>query len=127
MTDGTAVTPGTEVPKPWGSEFIWAVTDEYVGKILNISAGHKLSLQYHELKDETILVLEGRLLLHTGSSESDVTTVELGPGEFRHIPPGLVHRYEAMVDTKLVEASTSQLDDVVRLVDDYGRQGTSQA
>ena len=123
---GRAVSAGSEVTKPWGSEFIWAVTDDYAGKILSINAGHKLSLQYHESKDETILVLEGRLRLHTGASESSLTTADLGPGEYSHIPPRLVHRFEAIVDTKLIEVSTAQLDDVVRLADDYGRQGTSQ-
>lgn len=125
MTDQVAV--GTVIPKPWGSELIWAVTDDYVAKILTIDGGQRLSLQYHERKDETIFVVEGRLLLHYGADESDISTTEMGPGEFRHIPPRLVHRYEAIVDTRLVEASTTQLDDVVRLVDDYGREGTSEA
>lgn len=125
MTDRVA--PGTVIPKPWGNELIWAVTDGYVAKILTIEGGQRLSLQYHERKDETIFVMEGRLLLHYGPDESELSTTEMGPGEFRHIPPRLVHRYEAIVDTKLVEASTPQLSDVVRLADDYGRQGTSEA
>lgn len=113
------------VPKPWGSELIWAETGDYVGKMIHIDAGAKLSLQYHEEKDESILVVKGRLLLHTGTEVADLTTRVLETGEAAHIPPGLVHRFEGLEDTDLVEVSTPQLDDVVRLADDYGREGTT--
>ena len=114
-----------EVKKPWGSELIWARTDSYIGKMLNIDAGQRLSLQYHEYKTETILVAAGRLLLHFGPSADDIETRELEVGDRFHVPPGMVHRFEAIEDTKLIEVSTPELDDVVRLVDDYGREGTT--
>jgi quercetin dioxygenase-like cupin family protein len=113
------------VPKPWGSELIWAHTADYVGKVLTIDAGKRLSLQYHESKVETILVVAGRLLLHHGESPDSIVQQELGVGDYFHVPAGLVHRFEALADTKLVEVSTPQLDDVVRVEDDYGREGTS--
>jgi quercetin dioxygenase-like cupin family protein len=113
------------VEKPWGYEIIWAEGGSYVGKVLVIEAGHRLSLQYHQVKDETILVLDGTLLLHTQSGHK-VNVEELGEGENRHVPPGLVHRYEAgTTRVRLVEVSTPELDDVVRLEDDFGRQGTA--
>jgi quercetin dioxygenase-like cupin family protein len=114
------------IPKPWGSELIWARTDDYVGKALTIEAGKRLSLQYHEAKTETILVAAGRLLLHFGSAVDDIETKVLEPGDYFHVPPGMVHRFEAIEDTRLIEVSTPELEDVVRLVDDYGREGTSQ-
>lgn len=115
------------VDKPWGNELIWAHTNAYVGKVLTIEAGRRLSLQYHEEKTETILVVDGRLLLHHGPSPEEIETTEMGPGERFHVPAGLVHRYEALEETRLIEVSTPQLDDVVRLVDDYGREGTTEA
>nr|MBO2500743.1 cupin domain-containing protein [Acidimicrobiia bacterium] len=115
------------VPKPWGSETIWAETDHYVGKVIKIDAGKRLSLQLHEEKDEAILVTKGRLRLHTGPDADNVTSRVLEPGESAHIPPGLVHRFEALdEDTELVEVSTPQLMDVIRLQDDYGREGTNE-
>lgn len=116
---------GTIVPKPWGHELIWAHTDRYVGKILVIEAGKRLSLQYHERKDESIYVISGRLRLHLADELGVVRTEELGPGEFRRVPTGRVHRYEAIERVELCEVSTTELDDVVRLEDDYGREGTS--
>ncbi|HWP62736.1 MAG TPA: cupin domain-containing protein [Candidatus Binatia bacterium] len=116
---------GTIVPKPWGHELIWAHTDRYVGKILVIEAGKRLSLQYHERKDESIYVISGRLRLHLADETGIVRTEELGPGEFRRVPTGRVHRYEAIERVELCEVSTTELDDVVRLEDDYGREGTS--
>lgn len=113
------------VPKPWGSELIWAKTDHYVGKVIHIDAGRRLSLQVHKEKDESILVIKGRLRLHTGADAESVTSRVLEEGEAAHVPAGLVHRFEAILDTDLVEVSTPQLTDVVRLEDDYGRQGTS--
>lgn len=114
------------VPKPWGSEHIWAETDEYVGKLIRINGGQRLSLQLHEEKDESILVVKGRLRLHSGPTQEEVTSRILEEGESAHIPPGLIHRFEAVEDADLIEVSTPQLMDVIRLEDDYGREGTSE-
>jgi mannose-6-phosphate isomerase len=110
------------VTKPWGHELIWARTDRYVGKILHIEPGHLLSLQYHNRKDETIHVLRGEIVLRL---VHDGTTIErpLREGESFHIPPRLVHQFEAVVASDLLEASTPELDDLVRLSDRYGRIG----
>ena len=114
------------VPKPWGQERIWTLTDRYAGKVILIRAGRRLSLQQHREKDESILILRGRLLFHHGPDAASVETVVLGPGEHRRIPTGLVHRFEALdEDVELVEVSTPELDDVIRLADDFGREGTS--
>lgn len=112
------------VPKPWGYELIFAKTDRYVGKILHINKGEALSLQYHEMKEETLFVVDGELLL-TIESNGDRREVPLRKGEAFHIPPGLIHRMTAIVDTDVAEVSTPELDDVVRLEDRYGRAGTS--
>jgi mannose-6-phosphate isomerase-like protein (cupin superfamily) len=120
--DGTA---SRRVDKPWGHELIWAHTDAYVGKILVIEAGKRLSLQKHAVKDESILVSSGRLRLWLEDDDGVVRTQELGPGESRHVPTGRIHRYEAIERTELLEVSTPELDDVIRLEDDYGREGTS--
>jgi len=109
------------VTKPWGHEEIWAHTDKYVGKILHINPGHRLSEQYHRVKDETIYVLEGVLQL---SLDEDDTLVTLHPGQSFHIYPGRVHRFCASkhgIGVRLLEVSTPELDDVVRLSDDYNR------
>lgn len=111
------------VEKPWGGELIWAHTDKYVGKILSIKAGEKLSLQYHEIKDETILVLSGRLKLEYYLDGDAPAWVVLTPSEGFHIPTGMRHRMIAIDDVTVAEVSTPELDDVVRLVDDYGRVG----
>jgi mannose-6-phosphate isomerase len=113
------------VDKPWGHELIWALTDRYCGKILVIETGRRLSLQYHEQKDEAILVMSGRLLLHLDDETGTMTTRELGPGESAHVGVGRRHRYEAIERVELVEVSTPELDDVVRVEDDFGREGTS--
>jgi quercetin dioxygenase-like cupin family protein len=113
------------VDKPWGHELIWAHTDQYVGKILLIESGRRLSLQRHEVKDESIYVLSGRLLLTLEDDAGEVRTEELGPAEHRHIAVGRVHRYEALERCEILEVSTPELDDVVRLADDFGREGTS--
>jgi mannose-6-phosphate isomerase len=115
----------TTVAKPWGHELIWARTDRYVGKILHVKAGEALSLQYHEVKDETIMVLTGRLELeHYRDGEAPQKTI-LEPLRPFHVTPFLRHRMVALVDTDVVEVSTPELDDVVRLEDRYGRKGTS--
>lgn len=113
------------VAKPWGHELIWALTDRYCGKILVIEAGKRLSLQYHEVKDETIWVLTGRMLLHLEDGKGQMTTRELGPGEGARVEVGRRHRYQAIERVELLEVSTPELDDVVRLSDDFGREGTS--
>jgi quercetin dioxygenase-like cupin family protein len=123
MTD--ARTGGRRVDKPWGHELIWAHTDRYVGKVLVIEAGKRLSLQRHLVKDESILVSEGLLRLYLEDDEGTLCIEELGPGAHRHVPTGRVHRYEAIERCTLIEVSTPELDDVVRLEDDFGREGTS--
>lgn len=109
------------VDKPWGHELIWAHTDRYVGKILHVKAGESLSLQYHEHKDETIMVVSGKIELeHFAEGEPPQKTV-LEPLRPFHITPFLRHRMVALEDTDIVEVSTTELDDVVRLEDRYGR------
>ena len=109
------------VDKPWGHEEIWARTDQYVGKILHINAGHRLSLQFHKKKEETIRVLYGKLLLETGMG-ADAVIQTLTSGEVFHISPGTIHRFCATdEDVTLLEVSTPELSDVVRLEDDYAR------
>jgi mannose-6-phosphate isomerase len=117
------------VEKPWGYEVIWAVAERYVGKLLFIRAGERLSLQYHQVKDETIYVLSGKMVFEVGPLEPAGTPREdlvLKPGEAYRITPHTVHRMIALEDTQVLEASTPELDDVVRLEDKYGRQGTSK-
>ena len=121
------VTDARHVPKPWGHELIWAHTDRYVGKVLVIEAGKRLSLQRHEIKDEAIYVLSGRLRLYLEDDDGVVQVEELSPGDHRRVATGRIHRYEALERVELMEVSTPELDDVVRLDDDYGREGTSEA
>jgi mannose-6-phosphate isomerase-like protein (cupin superfamily) len=111
----------TTVDKPWGHELIWAQTDRYVGKILHIKAGEALSLQYHRVKDETIMVLSGKLQFEHFTEGEQPQTTELGPREPFHVTPGMRHRMTAIVDTDVLEVSTTELEDVVRLEDRYGR------
>jgi mannose-6-phosphate isomerase len=112
------------VPKPWGHEVIWAHTDRYVGKLLHIKAGHALSVQYHERKDETIFLLRGEMVYRV-QENGELRDVRLGVGEaFRNVP-GTIHQMEAVTDCDVLEASTPDLDDVVRLSDRYGREGTT--
>lgn len=110
-----------KVSKPWGYELIWAEQSKYLGKILHIDAGKRLSLQYHKVKDETIMVLKGTLSLEYGSSKSTLKTYTLKVGEAWHIAPGMLHRMCAVDDVEVVEVSTSELLDVVRVEDDFGR------
>jgi mannose-6-phosphate isomerase len=113
------------VDKPWGHELIWALTDRFCGKVIVIETGRRLSLQYHEAKDEAIYVTSGRLLLHLENDDGDMTARELGPGEAAHVAVGRRHRFEAILRVELVEVSTPELGDVVRVEDDFGREGTS--
>ena len=115
-----------KVEKPWGYELIWALTDAYCGKLLHVAAGHSLSLQFHRVKDEAWYVQSGRARLELGAVGDAVLTEEVvGPGAAFHYAPGTVHRITALEDTDIVEVSTPHLDDVVRLEDAYGREGTS--
>ncbi len=122
----------TEIPKrvdkPWGHEIWWARTERYVGKLLHVKKGESLSLQYHKVKDETILVQRGRLLFESGgvADGGDLQRLEMGPGDAFHITPGTVHRMTGIEDCDLVEVSTPELHDVVRIEDRYGREGTSK-
>jgi mannose-6-phosphate isomerase-like protein (cupin superfamily) len=112
------------VPKPWGYEIIWAHTDRYVGKVLHIEAGHALSVQYHERKDETVYLLSGELIYWV-KVDGEMRDMKLKVGEAFRITPGTVHYMEAVTDCDVLEASTPDLDDVVRISDRYGREGTS--
>jgi mannose-6-phosphate isomerase-like protein (cupin superfamily) len=111
------------VDKPWGHELIWAKTGDYVGKILHINQGHKLSLQYHKEKEETILLYSGKMILVFENDQGVLEEIPLVKGEAHHIPPGKKHRMIAVEDCDVFEVSTPQLQDVVRLEDGYGRTG----
>jgi mannose-6-phosphate isomerase-like protein (cupin superfamily) len=112
----------TRVEKPWGYELHWAKTDRYVGKIIHVNAGHALSLQYHNQKDETVYLSSGRLLFEIQDGEH-LARREMKPGEAIHIPPKTIHRMTALEDSDIFEVSTPELHDVVRLEDRYGRAG----
>ena len=127
MTQRGPATRARIVEKPWGLEQVWAETERYAGKVLVIEAGRRLSLQLHEHKLESILVMSGRLLLHLEDDDGVVRTTELVPGDACLVPVGRRHRYEALERTELFEVSSPELDDVVRLSDDFGREGTSVA
>ncbi len=114
------------VDKPWGHEVWYAHTDRYAGKIIVVEPGQRLSLQYHEAKDETSYLLSGRLRLWQGETAETLTEREVGPGEAWRNHTGLVHTIEAIETATVLEVSTPELDDVVRLEDQYGRKGTSQ-
>lgn len=114
------------VEKPWGHELIWALTDRYCGKILHINAGHALSVQFHERKDETVHLLTGEMRYWVQlPGEPELRDQHLRAGDSFRITPGTVHYMEAITDCDVLEASTPELDDVVRLKDRYGREGTS--
>ena len=112
------------VPKPWGHETIWAHSERYVGKILHINAGQELSVQYHNKKDETVHLLSGEISYRVKTSEL-LEDMRLRVGESFRITPGTVHQMVALTDCDVLEVSTPELDDVVRLSDKYGREGTS--
>lgn len=124
--DTASTTPArgpVRVEKPWGHELIWARTERYVGKLLHIKAGHKLSLQFHKVKDETIHVQTGEMRFVVEENGAMVERI-LQPGDSYHITPFTKHRMIAVTDCDVLEASTPELDDVVRLEDSYGRVGT---
>ncbi len=110
----------TRVDKPWGYELHWAKTDRYVGKVIHVNKGHALSLQYHNLKDETIYLWTGRITFEI-EVDGALTSREMKPGEAVHITPKTVHRMTALEDSDIFEVSTPELHDVVRLEDRYGR------
>ena len=119
--------PVRRVEKPWGHELIWALTEVYCGKVLFVKAGASLSLQFHNVKDESWYVQSGRAQLELGQVGQSVLDEEvIGPGAAFHYEPGTVHRVTALEDTTILEVSTPHLDDVVRLDDLYGREGTSE-
>jgi len=120
MIEETTVDAVDKVDKPWGYELHWAKTPRYVGKLIHVNAGHALSLQYHNQKDETIFLWSGRLLFEIGD-EKNLTKREMAPGDAVHITPGTVHRMTAISDCDIFEVSTPELQDVVRLEDRYGR------
>ena len=110
-----------KVEKPWGYEEIWAETDKYLGKILTILPGHRLSLQYHQKKEETIYVLSGKLLVWHDDSDNKII---YNQGAVYHVEPGKIHRFgspKGNAITKIIEVSTPEIDDVIRLADDYKR------
>jgi len=110
-----------KVDKPWGYELIWAKTKDYVGKILHIDKGHKLSLQYHEIKEETIFLMTGKMTFEIEDENGEMESITLRAGEAHHILPNRKHRMIADEDCDVFEVSTPQLDDIVRLKDSYGR------
>ena len=120
MSDGSLP---REISKPWGHEVWFAHTDRYAGKFLHVKAGHRLSVQYHEEKDETSFLLSGRLLLSQGEDAEALDAREIGPGSVWRNEPRLIHTIEALEDTVVVEVSTPELADVVRVGDRYGRTG----
>ena len=113
------------VEKPWGYELLYATTELYCGKVIFIRSGEQLSLQFHKKKDETIFVQLGRMELEIGEPGKPVDTEVVGPGRAFRLRPGTVHRMRALEDTTVLEVSTPELDDVVRLEDRYGRADTA--
>jgi mannose-6-phosphate isomerase len=110
------------VDKPWGHELWFAHTDRYAGKLLHVKAGHRLSLQYHEAKDESSYLLSGRMLLVQGEDAEHLSEREIEPGDSWRNEAGTVHTVEALEDSVVIEVSTPEVDDVVRLDDRYGRE-----
>lgn len=113
------------VDKPWGYELRFAITERYLGKVIHVNRGEALSLQYHERKDETLLLTEGIMNLHLEDDSGEMQVHRLVEGDVVHIEPGRRHRMEAVDDCEFFEVSTSEISDVVRLEDRYGREGTS--
>lgn len=107
--------------KPWGYELLFALTPKYAGKLIFVKQGHRLSLQYHSIKDEAMLIYAGKVLIEIEDTAGSKEKVTLGPGKSIHLPPFTRHRLHAIEDTTLFEVSTPELDDVTRLADDYGR------
>jgi mannose-6-phosphate isomerase-like protein (cupin superfamily) len=110
-------------PKPWGREIWFAQNDNYAGKILELTKGHRYSLQYHEQKKETQYIYSGKIKMHYGNNEENIKHIILNPGDKFDVLPYTIHRAQALEDSKIFEVSTPELDDVVKLHDDYGRKG----
>jgi mannose-6-phosphate isomerase len=133
LTENVAADPAVQgvgagrVDKPWGHELRWAITDRYLGKLIHVDAGQSLSLQYHVQKDEAIFVLNGELDLVLEDAQGTVNTHRLTAGMSARVRPGRRHRFRAVSDVDICEVSSPEIDDVVRLEDDYGRAGTSTA
>lgn len=113
--------PVRRVEKPWGYELIFGLTDRYCGKLLFVRAGEQLSLQFHRHKEETIYLHQGRIEVEIGDPGGALDAEVVGPGRAFHLRPGVVHRWRALEDSLVIEVSTPELDDVVRLEDRYGR------
>ena len=111
----------TKVEKPWGYELRWAITDRYLGKVLHLTKGESLSLQYHERKDECQYVIKGAVDMELGGSDGQLARRRMTVGDTLHITPGTRHRLTAIEDSDIFEVSTPEIDDVVRLEDRYGR------
>ena len=116
----------SRIEKPWGYELHWAKTENYIGKVIHVIAGQALSLQYHNRKEETLLLWSGRLKFELREGEN-IKIWEMSPGDHVHVRPKMVHRMTAIEDSDIIEVSTTELDDVIRLEDRYGREGTSEA
>ena len=114
----------SRVDKPWGYEIRWAITDRYLGKILHVNRGEALSLQYHERKDECLLVSNGSIDVELGGADGNLETVRMRSGDTVHLTPGTRHRITAVEDADIFEVSTPEIEDVIRLEDRYGRAGT---
>lgn len=123
MSDGSGQFRGQRIDKPWGYELLWARTERYVGKLLHIDAGHALSLQFHRKKDETLYLLSGELELQVDDRAGILRTMVLEPGGSLHVWPGRRHRLVARTSCDVMEVSTPEVDDVVRLSDRYERTG----
>ena len=125
----TEISPAgaNRVDKPWGYELRWAITDRYLGKLIHVDRGHQLSLQYHVQKDESIFVAAGLLDLVLEDDAGEVHVHRMTPGMSARVRPGRRHRFVAVEDTDLLEVSSPEIDDVVRVEDSYGREGTSSA
>lgn len=119
----SVVTSPRRVEKPWGYELIWAETDEYVGKVVYVRAGEALSLQFHEERDETLFLLRGEITLEIGPGVNSMQRVPIEEGEAFRIRPGVLHRVVAETEVEILEASTAELDDIIRVRDRYGRSG----
>ena len=130
MSDRTVSSPvrppgAGRVDKPWGYELRWAITDRYLGKLIHVNRGHQLSLQYHVQKDESIFIQSGVLDLVLEDESGTIETHRLTPGMSARVRPGRRHRFVAVENVDLFEVSSPEIDDVVRLEDSYGREGTS--
>ncbi len=118
--------PITRVSKPWGYETIWAHSERYTGKIIHINAGHELSVQYHNKKDETVYLLSGQIIYRVQRNGDEVLDdVRLQVGESFRVIPGTIHQMVAVTDCEVLEVSTPEVNDIVRLSDKYGREGTT--